>query len=153
MKVKIKTNLVFGFLAIIISVVLFFLTRAQVGISDYVVEYVNGRFIPYLCSVVMALVGVMSIISSLVLHKEDDKIIDINIESKVIIFFVVVFAFAIVARYVSFLLASLLFGAFSLFYFKSRDIKKYLIVEIGILLVCLIFRYVLNVKFGGIWGI
>ena len=153
MKVKIRTNLLFGFFAIIVSIVLFLLTRAQVRISDYVVEYVNGRFIPYLCAAVMAFVGVMSIISSLVLHKEDEKVIDFDIESKVMLFFVVVIAFAILARYVSFLLASLLFGAFSLFYFKSRSIKKYLIVEIGILLVCIVFRYVLNVKFGGIWGI
>ena len=153
MKVRVKTNFVFGVFAIIFSIVLAILTFVEVKRSTVVVEYVDGRFFPLMCAAIMACCGLFCLYQAIFKHNPDEKILDFDVESKVIVYLVLSLAFGLIARYVSFLVAGILIGAASLLFFGCRDAKKYVIVEVIIVATCFIFRYGLNVKFGGIWGI
>lgn len=153
MKIKVKTNLVFGIFAIIVAIVLAILSFTEVKKSTVIVEYIDGRFFPLLCSAIMGLSGVFCLFQSIFRHKPDEKIFDFEVESKVIIYLLIVLCFGLIARYLSFLVASILIGAVSLAFFGCKDWKKYLIVEVAVIATCFVFRYMLNVKFGGLWGI
>lgn len=151
-RLRIRTNLVFGVFAILCSITLWLLTLSQVKKSTVVMEYVDGRYLPQVISLVMLICGVFGIIKSVV-GKDDGKVLDLPIEAKNLIFLFAVLAYAFFCRYVSFLLGSVLIGLFSLYFMRCRKVRTYVIVEILIISVCLVFKYALKVKFGGLWGI
>ncbi len=151
--VKIKTNLIFGIIAIICAVVLWYLIPSQVPASKVATEHINGSFMPKLMAVLMCICGVIGIIKSLLLKDEDVKEITINIESKNWIYLCFIVAYGLLARYFSFLIASVMFGVGSLYFMKCKDVKKYIIVVVVIVAVCLIFKFGLKVKFGGVFGV
>lgn len=150
---KIKTNLVFGIVAIILALVLWFIIPSQVPPSKVATEYVNGSFMPKLMSGLMLICGIIGIIKSLALKDDDVKEITINIESKNWIYLGMIVAYGLLARYFSFLVASVLFGTASLWFMKCKDVKKYIIIVVVIVAVCLIFKFGLKVRFGGVFGI
>lgn len=151
--VKLKTNLIFGIVAIIISAVIWFIIPSQIPLLSITTEHINGRFMPKAMCILMFICGVMCIIRSLVFKDDDEKVIEVNIEMKNIIYLGIVLLYALMARYVSFILASILYAGASLFYMRCRNWKKYLIVFIFVIAVSLIFKYGLRVRFGGLWGI
>lgn len=151
--VKIKTNLIFGIIAIICAVVLWCLIPSQVPASKVATEHINGSFMPKLMAVLMCICGVISIIKSLLFKDEDVKEITINIESKNWIYLGFIVVYGLLARYFSFLIASVMFGVGSLYFMKCKDVKKYIIVVVVIVAVCLIFKFGLKVKFGGVFGV
>ncbi len=152
LKLKIRTNLVFGVFAIFFSIALWIITLSQVKRSTVVMEYVDGRYLPQVISLVMLVCGVFGIIKSVV-SKDDVKVLDLPIEAKNLIFLFAVLAYAFFCRYVSFLVGSVLMGSFSLYFMKCRKVRTHVIVEVLIISVCLVFKYALRVKFGGLWGI
>lgn len=108
---------------------------------------------PKLMCAIMFICGLICIIRSLFLHDDDEKAIEITIETKNVAYLCMVIAYGIVARYVSFLLSSLVFGNISLVFMKNRNWKKNVIVSIIVIAVALVFKYLLKVRFGGFWGI
>lgn len=153
MRIKVKVNYVFGIFAIIVAVGLAVVTMFTVKSSTFVIEYVSGRFVPMLCAVVMGVCGGVSILTSFFKKDGGEKEFDVSIEKRTVFYMLMVVFYAMLVRYVSFLVASLLIGPASLYFMKVRSWKKYLVVELIILITCLVFKYVLNVKFGGLWGI
>ena len=152
-KIKIKTNLVFGILALLLSAIVFFLIPKQIPISTLTKEHINGRFIPRLMCLIMFICGLACLIRSLVFKDDDEKEIELDIELKNVIYLGIVLVYGLLARYVSFIVASVLFGIASLFYMRQKSWKKYVIVTIVIISVALIFKYSLKVRFGGLLGI
>ena len=150
---KIRTNLAFGILAILISIVVWFLIPAQIPLSPINKEHINGRFIPKPMCLIMFICGLICIVRSLVFKDDDVKEIELDIELKNVIYLAMVLAYGLFARYVSFLLGSILFGLASLLFMRSKNWKKYLIVTAVIIVAVLIFKYSLKVRFGGLWGI
>ncbi len=150
---KIRTNLAFGILAILVSVAVWFLIPNQIPLSPITKEHINGRFIPKLMCLIMFICGLICLVRSLVFKDDDIKEIELNIELKNVIYLGMVLAYGLFARYVSFLLGSILFGSASLLFMRSKNWKKYLIVTAVIIAAVLIFKYSLKVRFGGLWGI
>ena len=150
---KIRTNLAFGILAILVSVAVWFLIPNQIPLSPITKEHINGRFISKLMCLIMFICGLICLVRSLVFKDDDIKEIELNIELKNVIYLGMVLAYGLFARYVSFLLGSILFGSASLLFMRSKNWKKYLIVTAVIIAAVLIFKYSLKVRFGGLWGI
>lgn len=151
--IKIKTNLTFGVAAVIIAALLIGIIPTQIPQSSLVKEYLDGRFIPYaMCGIMMAC-GIVSLIKSLVLKQEDIREIDIGIEDKNLAFILLVAGFYLLTKYISFLMGCILFSFTSLVFFRCRSRKTYVIVMVSAVIVALVFKYGLNVKFGGLWGI
>ena len=147
-----KTNLLSGIVAIVSAVVLWLLIPSQVPPSRVATEYFDGSFMPKLMAIVMGLCGGICLLKSLVFKDYDTKSIVLEIEAKNCIYLGMVLVYGILATTVSFMLASLLFGLGSLLFLRCRNVRKYILVTIAIIGVGLIFRYGLNVRFGGIWG-
>lgn len=150
--VKINTNLVFGIIALALALVLWFVIPSQIKVSTMVTEYVTGRFMPQAMAVIMGVCGLFNIIKGLTGTK-DEKEVEFDVEIKKLLFIAAVIVYGLLARYVSFLLASLLFSAGILAFLGCKSWKKYLIVLVAVTAVVLAFRYGLEVRFGGIWGI
>lgn len=151
--IKLKTNLLFGIVAILLSVLIWVIIPKQIPVMALTKEHINGRFMPRLMCVIMFACGLICILRSLLLKDDDEKTIEMNIELKNIIYLGIVIGYGLVARYVSFLLASVLFGNASLFFMKSRSWKKHLFVTAFVCVVAIVFKYLLKVRFGGFWGI
>lgn len=151
--IRIHTNMLFGIFSIIIAIILWMVTLSQVKLSTVVVEYIDGRFLSQVISVMMVVCGSLSIVKSIVGKDSDLKEINLSVEARNIGFLIIVVLFGIGARNVSFLLSSLLFGGFTLAYMGSKNVKKYILVEVIIVAVTLIFKFLLKVRFRGIWGI
>lgn len=150
--VKINTNLVFGVLALALALVLWFVIPSQIKVSTMVTEYVTGRFMPQAMAVIMAVCGLFNILKGLTGTK-DEKEVEFDVEIKKLLFIAAVIVYGLLARYVSFLLASLLFSAGILAFLGCKSWKKYVAVLVVVIAVVLAFRYGLEVRFGGIWGI
>lgn len=151
--VKINTNLIFGIIAIVVSIVLWLLIPSQVPPSLVATEFINGSFMPKLMSGIMFICGLISILKGFFSKNKDKKEICLKLESKNMLYLLMIGVFVILATKVSFLMASVLFGVSSLYFMHCKNIKKYIIVALVAVAVCLIFKYGLKVKFGGLWGI
>ena len=151
--VKIKTNLIFGVVAILFAVIVWVIIPQQVKPSKVATEYVNGSFMPKLMCGIIFCSGIICLIKSIFLKDNDEKEINISVELKNIFYLVIIFAYGLLARYVSFILSSVLFGIVSLVYMRTKNWKKYVIVIVFAVTVCLIFKYGLRVRFGGFWGL
>ena len=152
-KIKIKTNLVFGVVAVIAAALLIWIIPTQIPKSELVKEHLNGRFIPYAMCGIMMICGAVDIIKSLILKQEDIREISVGAEWKNMAFIGLVIGFYLLAKYISFLLGCVLFSFISLVFFRCRNMKTYAIVILTAVGVALVFKYGLNVKFGGLWGI
>lgn len=152
-KIKVKTNLIFGLIAVVVSVTIWLLIPSQVKPSKVATEYINGSFMPKLMAVIMFVCGLICIIKSLVFKNNDDKEIEIEIELKNLIYILMVVVYGLLAKYISFLIASVLFGLGSLFFMKERGAKKYFIVTATIISIALIFKFLLKVNFSGLLGV
>lgn len=151
--IKIKTDLIFGIVAILFAVIIWIIIPAQVKPSKVATEYINGSFMPKLMCGIIFFSGAVCLVKSLFLHDYDEKEITVSIELKNAIYLLIILAYGLLARYVSFILASVIFSVVSLLYMKTKDWKKYVIVVVFTVAVCLIFKYGLRVRFGGLWGI
>lgn len=152
-KIKIKTNLVFGVAAVVMAALLVRIIPFQIQRSELVKEYLDGRFIPYaMCGIIMVC-GVAEIIKSLVFKQEDISEISIEAEWKHLAFIGFIIIFYLLAKHISFLLGCILFTFTSLVFFRCRSFKTYAIVILTAVGIVLVFKYGLNVKFGGLWGI
>lgn len=149
---KIKTNLVFGILALLCGGALWLVIPSQIGASTMVSEYVDGWFIPRLMAVMMMACGIVGIIKGLVQKEGEEKEIEILTERKNVVFLLLVIVYGILAKNVSFLLASLLFSGTALYYVGCRDWKKYGVVFAVVAVVCVFFKFGLKVQFGGFMG-
>lgn len=150
--VKINTNLVFGALALVFAIVLWLVIPSQIKVSTMVTEYVTGQFLPKAMAVIMCVCGLFNIIKGLS-GQGDSREVELDVEIKKLVFIAAVIVYGVLARYVSFLLASLLFSAGILAFLGCRSWKKYVIALITVAAVVIAFRYGLEVRFGGIWGI
>lgn len=150
---KIKTNLIFGMIAVVAALLLIWIIPSQIPGSVLVKEYLDGRFIPRVMCGIMLVCGVACIIKSLVLKQEDIREISIETEWRNLMFLGLVIGFYLLTRYISFLLGCMFFSAAALVFFRCRSFKIYAIVIPTAMIVALIFKFGLNVRFGGLWGI
>ncbi len=152
-KIKIKTNTIFGIAAIICAIAIYLIIPSQVRPSKVATEYINGSFMPKIMTLVMFISGLICCIKSLLFKNDAAREIELDIEIKNLTYIGMIIVYGLLAKYISFLIASILFGLASLFFMEEKGTKKYIIVTIAIIAVSLIFKYGLKVKFGGLLGV
>jgi len=148
-KITIRTNLMAGVIFVVIAAVIAVLIPSQIQMTSIVKEAVDSRFIPELLCGVMGILGCWLIVKSVVLKKEDYLEISLNQEKKRGLFVLMLIVYVFLISRIGFLISSFLWGIGCLAFTKSKKANYYIIVAVSIIIIYLIFKYVLDVSFGG----
>ena len=145
MKIKYRSNLTAGCIAIIAAVVLFLIIPTQVGVERKATFGINSRTLPYALSVLMAVCGAGLIIQSLVFKKDEVREMELKKEGIGLLYMLVLLAYGIGFNY-SFLISTVLLGVITLVFLKDRQWLHYLIVVIATAAIYLIFTELLHLR-------
>lgn len=145
MKIKYRSNLTAGCIAIVAAVVLFLIIPAQVGVERKATFGINSRTLPYALSVLMAVCGAGLIIQSLVFKKDEVKEMELKKEGIGLLYMLVLLAYGIGFNY-SFLISTVLLGVITLAFLKDKQWTHYLIVVIMTVAIYFIFTELLHLR-------
>lgn len=148
-KIRIRTNLMAGMIFVVIAAVVAVLIPSQIKMTSIVREAVDSRFIPEILCGIMGALGCWLIFKSTVLKKEDYLEISLNQEKKRAFFIIMLIVYVFLISRAGFLISSLLWGMGCLAFTKSKKVKYYIIVAVSTGVIYLIFKYLLDVSFGG----
>lgn len=145
MKIKYRTNMVAGVIALIAAIVLFVIIPSQVGVEKRATYGVTSRTIPYAMAFLMAGCGIGLIIQSLVFKKDEVKEIDLAQEGKGLLYMGVIILYAI-GFSKSFLISTSLLGVITLAMQKDKKPLHYAIVVALVVALYFIFNTLLHVR-------
>lgn len=144
-KIRYRSNLVAGCIAILAAIVLFLLIPSQVGVERKATYGINSRTLPYALSILMGGCGIGLIFQSLVLKKDEVKEIEIGKELKGLLYMLVLLLYGIGFNY-SFLISTLVLGCLTLVFLKDKKPLHYVIVCILTVALYFIFTQLLHVR-------
>jgi len=132
MKIKYRTNLVAGVIALIAAIILFVIIPSQVGVERRATYGITSRTIPYAMAFLMAGCGAGLIIQSIIFKKDEVKEIDLLQEGKGLLYMGVIVLYAI-GFSKSFLISTSLLGVVTLAMQKDKKPLHYIVVSLCIL--------------------
>lgn len=155
MKIKIPTNLIGGILIMLLSFIVWLLIPNQINIGEAAMQKAqsNSRLIPDMLAIGIGISGALLVFQSLVLKKEVYKEYNLGLEAKGAIYLVILIVYIVLVEYVGMLVACLLMGIGSLVYFRTKKIRRYIIVFAFFIVIYLVFSLVLKVKFPTLGGL
>ena len=145
MKIKYRSNLMAGCLAIVAAVVLFLIIPSQVGLESSATFGITSRTLPYALSILSAACGVGLIIQSLVFKKDEVKEVDLGQEGKGILYLLVQLAYG-VGFSDSFLISTSLLGIVTLAFQKDKKPLHYVVVVAVVAVLYFTFTELLHVR-------
>ena len=145
MKIKYRTNLVAGVIAIIAAIVLFILIPSQVGVEKRATYGVTSRTIPYAMAFLIAGCGLGLVFQSLILKKVEVKELDLAQEGKGLAYMGVIVLYAI-GFSKSFVVSTSLLGGITLAMQKDKKPLHYVIVVALVLVLYFVFNELLHVR-------
>ena len=145
MKIRYRSNLAAGCIAIIAAVVLFLIIPSQVGVERKATFGINSRTLPYGLSILMAVCGLGLILQSLVFKKDEVKEVELKKEGIGLLYMLVLLAYGIGFNY-SFLISTVLLGVITLAFLKDRQWLHYLIVILTTVAIYFIFTRLLHLR-------
>ncbi|WP_215698345.1 tripartite tricarboxylate transporter TctB family protein [Clostridium sp. MCC353] len=128
MEIKIKTNLVSGILFLILSGVLLAVIPAQIRQTYQQNQYIDAKAIPQMVGCITALISVILIVKSLVLHQETIKVYAVKPEMMAVLYFCGLLFYLFLIPRLGFFLSSLLMGVGTMAYQKVKSVKQWLVV-------------------------
>lgn len=145
MKIKYRSNLAAGCLAIVAAVVLFLIIPSQVGLESSATYGITSRTLPYALSILSGACGVGLIFQSLVLKKDEVREIDLLQEGKGLLYMLVLLAYGWgFSR--SFLISTSLLGAATLAFQKDKKPLHYVVVIALVVVLYFTFTELLHVR-------
>ncbi|MCG8482038.1 MAG: tripartite tricarboxylate transporter TctB family protein [Clostridia bacterium] len=155
MKIKIPTNLIGGILIMLLSFIVWMLIPNQINIGEAAMQKAqsNSRLIPDMLAIGIGISGALLVFQSLVFKKEVYKEYNLGLEAKGAIYLVILIVYIVLVEYVGMLVACLLMGIGSLVYFRTKKIRRYIIVFAFFIVIYLVFSLVLKVKFPTLGGL
>lgn len=145
MKIKYRSNLLAGCLAIVAAAVLFLIIPSQVGLESSATYGITSRTLPYALSILSAACGVGLIVQSLVLKKDEVREIDLLQEGKGLLYMLVLLAYGWgFSR--SFLISTSLLGAATLALQKDKKPLHYVVVVAVVVVLYFTFTELLHVR-------
>lgn len=155
MKIKIPTNLIGGILIMLLSFIVWMLIPNQINIGEAAMQKAqsNSRLIPDMLAIGIGISGALLVFQSLVLKKEVYKEYNLGLEAKGAIYLVILIVYIVLVEYVGMLVACLLMGIGSLAYFRTKKIRRYIIIFAFFIVIYLVFSLVLKVKFPTLGGL
>lgn len=145
MKIKYRSNLLAGCIALIAAVVLYLLIPSQVGVEKQTVYGINSRTLPYALSCLMGFCGIGLIFQSLVLKKDEVKELELKKEAVGLLYMLMLLGYGIGLKY-SFLISTTLLGVVTLALQKDKKPVHYVIVLVVTVAFYFIFTELLHVR-------
>jgi len=145
-KIKVHTNLWAGILSVAFALVIWIAMPYQIAAGGDSVA-TNPRLFPQIFCVLIGILGVILIVSSLAMHREDVKEYDLKIEGKQLLYYGMIVAYVLCISRFGFLIPSVAFALLTLVYYRCRKPLYYIITISFAVALYLIFTYVLGVRF------
>lgn len=145
MKIKYRTNLVAGVIALIAAIILFVIIPSQVGVERRATYGITSRTIPYAMAFLMVGCGAGLIIQSIIFKKDEVKEIDLFQEGKGLLYMGVIVLYAI-GFSKSFLISTSLLGVVTLAMQKDKKPLHYIVVVALVVALYFIFNELLHVR-------
>lgn len=145
MKIRYRSNAAAGVVSIVLSIVCLILIPRQIG-EDYTVTYgITSRTVPYAVAVLWIVCGMVLLVQSLLLKKDEVKELDLKKEGKALGYMAVLLVYAILFNK-SFLLSTAFLGAVTLVFLGCRRKLFYAIVLALVAVLYLLFSQVLHIQ-------
>lgn len=145
MKIRYRSNAAAGVVSIVLSIVCLILIPRQIG-EDYTVTYgITSRTVPYAVAVLWIVCGMVLLVQSLLLKKDEVKELDLKKEGKALGYMAVLLVYAILFNK-SFLLSTAFLGAVTLVFLGCRRKLFYAIVLALVVVLYLLFSQVLHIQ-------
>ena len=141
---RLKSNLVSGLLFMAVAAVVWFLIPRQIAIPANGTVITDPSFFPKVFTVALFIVGTVIVVSVL-FHKEVLIQVDTTKQLHMLIYLGMLIVFGILMNIVGFLIASIIFGAGSLIFFRCRKKSYYVITTLAAIIVFIGFKYLLNI--------
>ena len=121
------------------------LIPAQIG-EDYSATYgITSRTIPYAIAVLWIICGIVLLVQSLILKKDEIKVLEIKKEVKALLYMLVLLIYALLFNK-SFLLSTIFLGIATLAFTGTKKKSYYIIVTAVVIIVYVLFTKVLHVQ-------
>lgn len=145
MKITYRSNLVAGIVSVILGIICMVIIPGQIG-EDYSATYgITSRTVPYAVAILWIICGIVLMIQSLVLKKDEVKTLDVGKELKALGYMAVLLIYALLFKK-SFLLSTMFLGVATLAFTGSKKKSFYVIVLATVLILYLLFSKVLHVQ-------
>lgn len=135
---------------VFIAVSVFFLFSMEKEVYVGSDDGVNARTFPFIVLFLMLSISLFMFIKEIILiarKKERRKIsIDLRSEARSLIIFIVLLLYASSIVYVGFFISSIIFSLALAYLMGARRLSYFIIVFSFTLAICIVFRYVLNVR-------
>lgn len=144
MEIKYHSNRATGIVSIVLGIICWIIIPYQIG-EDYSLTYgITSKTVPYAVAVLWIVCGIVLIVQSLVLKKDEIKTLKWEKELKALAYIGVLALYAFLFR-INFLLSSIFLGTITLAFTGSRRKLYYLIVILSSGIIFLLFKYVLHI--------
>ena len=145
MKITYRSNLVAGIVSVILGIICMVIIPGQIG-EDYSATYgITSRTVPYAVAILWIICGIVLMIQSLVLKKDEVKTLDVGKELKALGYMAVILIYALLFKK-SFLVSTMFLGVATLAFTGSKKKSFYVIVLATVLILYLLFSKVLHVQ-------
>ncbi len=145
MKVKYRSNLVAGIVSVILGIICMVIIPGQIG-EDYSATYgITSRTVPYAVAILWIICGIILMVQSLILKKDEVKVLDVSKEAKALLYMLVLLIYAVLFQK-SFLVSTMFLGVATLAFTGSKKKSFYLIVLAVVAVLYLLFAKVLHVQ-------
>lgn len=145
MRIKYKSNLSAGCLAVLGAIILFLIIPSQVGQETQSVQGITSRSLPYALCILMGGCGAGLIFQSLVLKRDEEKELEVRQEVKGICYMLVLLVYGCGFSH-SFLVSTLLLGTATLAFTKCKKVSYYAIIIAAVVMLYFTFTRLLHVR-------
>ncbi|MGI5933935.1 MAG: tripartite tricarboxylate transporter TctB family protein [Lawsonibacter sp.] len=152
MKLTIKKNLWSGILTVVFSAVLWFALPFCIKSKvSTLTSAVGPDYLPRLIIILMAICGVGLILYSLVLKKDETVEVVLKEEARTFLYIFALLAYVLLMPLLGFLISTLVFSCFSLFFLETKKPSHYAVIIILVIGIFVGFKYGLKVPLPTIW--
>lgn len=145
MKVKYRSNLVAGIVSILLGGICWMIIPSQIA-EDYAVTYgITSKTVPYAVAALWVICGFVLVLQSLILKKDDIKVIEVKKEAKALGYMAVILVYALLFKK-SFLLSTAFLGVATLVFTGTKKKSFYGIILVVVLVLYLLFSKVLHIQ-------
>lgn len=145
MKIKYRTNLVAGIASVLLGIICMLIIPTQIA-EDFAETYgITSKTVPYAVAYLWVICGIILMVQSLVLKKDQMKVLDVKKELKAVEYMLVLLVYAFLFKK-SFLLSTIGLGIVTLAFSGDRKKTHYGIVTVVVLVLYILFTKVLHVQ-------
>lgn len=145
MKIKYRSNLVAGVASLILGIICYLIIPRQIA-EDFAETYgITSRTVPYAVSFLWMICGICLIVQSLLLKKDQIKVLDVKKEIKAVGYMIVLLVYAFLFK-VSFLGSTMCLGIVTLAFTGDRKKIHYVIVVAVVMVLYILFSKILHIQ-------